>query len=350
VWPMMATWLSVVCCVLSVFVLAGDAACPKRVPYSSTPNGFCPFEWAAGLNKPRGMARAENNDILVVEQGAQRVTVLWDDDKNGVSDPNERAVLARASGINHAVLIHKNFLYASSASTVYRWPYGAGMRGDLGAPEVVINNIPPEHHVTRTLVFDDHDRLYVQLGSASNIDPNSNHARIHRWNSVASIPRGGFPWSSGELFADGLRNEVGLRFDKQGRLWGVENGIDNLYRPDLGGDIHLTNPSEELNMFLPEKPGLFYGYPYCWSQYNLTNGMPPGTQWTTDRFLHDGTHSDAWCQNPAMVEKPRLNFPPHYAPLDIFFYYSSPDSRFPADLNGNAFVSSHGSWNRYREE
>ena len=37
--------------------------------------------------------------------------------------------------------------------------------------------------------------------------------------------------------------------------------------------------------------GLFYGYPYCWSQYNLTTGKPPGTQWATDKFIKDiGEH------------------------------------------------------------
>ena len=32
----------------------------------------------------------------------------------------------------------------------------------------------------------------------------------------------------------------------EGSLWGVENDMDNLNRPDLGGDIHLGNPGEEL--------------------------------------------------------------------------------------------------------
>lgn len=48
------------------------------------------------------------------------------------------------------------------------------------------------------------------------------------------------------MYAIGLRNEVGIRFDKDGRLWGVENGMDNLFRADLGGDIHQNNPGEEL--------------------------------------------------------------------------------------------------------
>ena len=32
-------------------------------------------------------------------------------------------------------------------------------------------------------------------------------------------------------------------------------------RSDMG-DVHNDNPSEEVNIF--DKPGAFYGYPYCW--------------------------------------------------------------------------------------
>lgn len=34
--------------------------------------------------------------------------------------------------------------------------------------------------------------------------------------------------------------------DDKGNIWGVENGMDNLNRADLGGDIHLGNPAEEV--------------------------------------------------------------------------------------------------------
>ena len=37
----------------------------------------------------------------------------------------------------------------------------------------------------------------------------------------------------------------------------MENGIDNVFRADLGGDIHINNPSEELNLFFPELPGMY---------------------------------------------------------------------------------------------
>ncbi len=42
----------------------------------------------------------------------------------------------------------------------------------------------------------------------------------------------------------------------------MENGIDNVFRADLGGDIHINNPSEELNLFFPELPGIIYLFNY----------------------------------------------------------------------------------------
>lgn len=86
-----------------------------------------------------------------------------------------------------------------------------------------------------------------------------------------------------------------MAFDLDGVLHGVENGADNLNRPDLGGDIHNGNPAEEFNRF--DGPvGSHYGYPYCFSTYDL-DGHPPGTQFAWPTFLDDGTHSDEWCNN-----------------------------------------------------
>lgn len=88
------------------------------------------------------------------------------------------------------------------------------------------------------------------------------------------------------------------------------------------GDVHNDNPSEEVNIF--DKPGAFYGYPYCWwvtqlpmrarsrvglrvswltriscfprSEYNLKGsrlgpnvrpGHTRGTQWLHPTFIRD---------------------------------------------------------------
>lgn len=63
---------------------------------------------------------------------------------------------------------------------------------------------------------------------------------------------------------------------------------------DLGGDIHQTNPGEELNLFDNDNIGLFYGYPYCWSEFDVpTYGLGPGTQWAMSEFMPGKT--DEWC-------------------------------------------------------
>jgi len=145
-------------------------------------------------------------------------------------------------------------------------------------------------------------------------------------------------------FAQGMRNEVGLRFDRNGGLWGVENGVDDLNRPPFG-NMHNDNPAEELNYFgnMSSPLGQFYGYPYCWSEYNLPGGSGAGSQWAQLQSMNDGVHSDDWCKSKDNVIPPAYSMPAHVAPLDLFFYYGS---NLPAVDFGDAFVTFHGSWDR----
>jgi len=89
-----------------------------------------------------------------------------------------------------------------------------------------------------------------------------------------------------------MRNEVGFNYDNQGRIWGVENGIDNLDRPDLGPNLVFNNPGEEVNLFIddPSQYNRFYGYPYCWSELFLppATAKGPGTQWVHPHFMNTG--------------------------------------------------------------
>jgi glucose/arabinose dehydrogenase len=307
---------------------------------ASVPSGYCAWAWASDLSAPRGIARNANGDILVVEKGAGRITLLHDDNDNGVSDSNERVVLTTTSGLNHGIALHGGYLYASTSTTVYRWAYTGG-RQPLGAAQTVVSGIPGTGHSTRTLLFDQDGNLYVSVGSASNVDTNIDRARIVRY--PASVLGTSSTFAQGEAFATGLRNEVGLTLDGQGRVWGVENGSDNLSRTDLGGDIHTDNPGEEMNLFA--EPGSFYGYPYCWTEYSLPSavGMGRGTQWADPSTMNDGTHNDAWCRNTANVVRPVLVMQAHSAPLDIKFYAGG---AFPSDMTGSAIVTFHGSWNR----
>jgi glucose/arabinose dehydrogenase len=244
--------------------------------------------------------------------------------------------------LNHGLALNGGYLYASSASAVYRWAYNDA-HVDLGEPTQVVTGIPAGgNHTSRTLLFDDM-YLYVSVGSAANVDPDSSRAQIRRF-LIADLGTSR-AFGSGELFADGLRNEVGLALDSFGQVWGVENGMDELVDSDLGGDIHNTNPGEELNLFATS--GKFYGYPYCWSEFLIPGdaGGGVGEQWWLEGSELPGSDAgtaDEWCKDPENVVPPALVFPAHVAPLDIRFYTGN---NFPADYLGDALVTFHGSWN-----
>lgn len=306
------------------------------------PAGFCAWTWADELGNPRGITVDDAGDVLVLTRDDNSVQLLWDEDGDGVSDSSERVQLASESGINHGVAVAGGYLYASSDTTVYRWEYEAGARASLGDSETVVSGIPGGGHSTRTLIFDD-EFMYVSVGSGSNVDGDAGRAGIRRF-PIADLGDGAIDFETGEWFANGMRNEVGLAFDPQGRLWGVENGRDNLNRDDFSpSDIHQDNPAEELNLF--EEPGLFYGYPYCWSEFLLPGdeGLGPGTQWADPNFIDDGTHTDEWCQDEDNVVPPALAMQGHSAPLDLLFY---PGGSFPSDYVDDVIVTFHGSWNR----
>ena len=163
----------------------------------------------------------------------------------------------------------------------------------------------------------------MSIGSLGNVDADSFRSRIRRFDIAAWDASQPLQYNDGETFADGLRNEVGLAFDSHGDLWGVENGADNLYRDDLGGNINNDNPSEELNRFRVDQAGEHWGYPYCWSEYCLSvenggSGMKgANTQWAWPSFMSAG-YTDDWCRqntNPSA-----MSMPPHSAPLGITFY------------------------------
>eukprot|EP00965_Chrysotila_dentata_P010796 350893-Pleurochrysis_carterae.AAC.1 len=365
---------------------------------AALPPGFGASLWASGLDGPRGITVAPNGDVLVVERGSgSLVTALWDENGDGLSDANERQLaltgppqcqhvqnghlrlqaIATAPGLNHGIALHGGYLFASSDTTVYRWPYTTSARADLGAFTAVVDGISadgnggaPQGHWTRTLKVNDAGRMFISVGSNENVDPNDFRARI-RYVDGLSEEQVGPPvdFSTAPTWARGLRNEVGLAFDLNGTLWGVENGADNLFRADLGGDITEENPGEELNRFPgPDADGDadFYGYPYCWSEYQLPPdvGLGPRTQWAWPSFIE--TYPDSWCRNTSNVKPPELVMQAHTAPLGIAFFGTpistegnkrqvpscsggdapAPAGAFPCSMVGDAFVPLHGSWNR----
>ena len=301
---------------------------------------LCVVEYASGLGGARGLAFAPNGDLFV-NNGS--VTVMFDADHDGASADGERATFATAPGLNHGIVFSRDgrFVYASSPSTVYRWAYTAGARRAAGNAEIVIDGIPNGGHVTRTLVFDSSGRLYVSIGSASNVDNTAELAatrgQIRRYTIPDALPQGGLAYAAGEVVASGMRNEVGLYMDARDRMWGVENGRDQLSKD--GHDVHNTNPAEKVNL-IDGTGARFFGYPSCFTEFDLPGGEGPGAQWADPTLAPAARKTDAWCRDPANVHAPAFALPAHWAPLGVAEYQGS-----LLPLGHDLIVASHGSWN-----
>lgn len=296
---------------------------------------LCLTVFAANVARPRQMAFAPDGILFVVADGF--LEELADGDRDGFIDDGERSRFAAvAEGtveLTHGVAFSPDgaFVYASSDTTVYRWPYAKGDKVASAPPEIVVANMPAGGgHFTRALVFDALGRLYVHVGSDLDVDTDAavlaSRSMVRRFTLPAAIPPGGVDYSVGEVFAYGLRNSVGLAFDSQGRMWGVDNGSDA-----LGDD----NPGEELNRLDGPGPS-FFGYPHCWSEYLLDGGLGPGTQWSY--APGPSAPDDAWCQNPSNVRRPAAVMQGHSAPLGVAEYTGG-----SLPWRGDLLIALHGS-------
>jgi glucose/arabinose dehydrogenase len=291
------------------------------------------FADSTTLLTPRQMAFAPNGDLFV--ENAGDIRALRDANKDGFISTDERTWFVPAGfGLTHGVAFSPDgaFLYASSDRTIFRWAYTSGDRVASAPAQLVVHDMPPAGHHTRTLAFDAQGRMYVNVGSQGDVDQGTDltsvRAQVRRFTLPSTLPTDGIAYTAGDVFASGLRNEVGLAFDSQGRMWGVENGSDGTYMPP---DIGSNNPAEKINRL--DAPGpRFYGYPECWTDYGTPSGSGRGTQWA---YLTN-SKTDAWCRDTSNVQQPAAVMPGHWAPLGIAEYTGG-----SLPWKGDLFVTSH---------
>lgn len=319
----------------------GDAAAAVPDVWLADPR-LCLTVFSRDLPVARQLAFAPNGDLFV--QAAGKVKTLVDADKDGFVSEAEMTAFADsiegAPELNHGLAFSPDnaFVYASNALTIYRWSYKSGDRVANGPAEVVVRGIPDGGHTSRTLVFDKQGRLYVNVGSSVDIEQDpaiiALRSQVRRFVLPAVLPAGGIDYATGEAFAPGLRNEVGLTFDSKGRMWGVENGSDGISLPAYG-DLTPDNPAEEINRL--DAPGVrFFGYPLCWTSFAIDGGPPAGTQWAYLGYPNQQT--DVWCRDAKNVQAPAAAMQGHWAPLGIAEYTGG-----SLPWKGDLFVTSHGS-------
>ena len=197
-------------------------------------SGWKATKIAGGLTSPRSIQFDTLGNMLVVQAG-KGITYYTMNSDGCVK--SSKSLIAQ-NNLNHgiALSVDGKTLYASSMTQVFSWPYDAAA-GTLGTRSTIITGMyNGGSHVSRTLAIAPHktNLLIVSHGSNSNIDTatsNKSTARaIVKVFDLSAIPSGGYNYVSGGYNAGyGLRNEVGISFDKN-------NMYVFFHLPEIGHD------------------------------------------------------------------------------------------------------------------
>lgn len=304
----------------------------------TAPTGFRVAEYAAKMDSPRWMYVAPNGDVLVAEsstvpqttpmkvvaklkldksrslrsESANRITLFRDTNQDG--KPDLRTTFLANLKQPFGMLIIGRYFYVANTDGVLRFAYQPGSTKITGDGERILS-LPAggyNNHWTRNLLASpDNSKIYVTVGSGSNVQEHGAENEVRRANILQMNPDG----SGEKVYASGLRNPVGLGWAPgTTTLWTAVNERD-----ELGDELvpdYMTSVKE----------GGFYGWPYA---YYGPNEDP----------RRKG-------ERPDLVQKtlvPDVPLGPHTASLGLAFYDKA---AFPAKYRNGAFIGQHGSWNR----
>jgi len=301
------------------------------------PEGFEVSKFASGIKSPRNTYITPNGDVLVVLSNSERTTVeavagaisgksksevkgesantillYRDADKDGKAE----TVTTFLGGLNqpYGMLIIGDKFYVANTDGLLQYPYKAGDTKITGNGKRILE-LPAggyNNHWTRNLITNaDKSKIYITVGSGSNVGENGMEHEVRRANILEVNPDG----TGEKIYASGLRNPVGVDWAPgTNMLWTAVNERDGL------GDELVPDYITSV------KQGAFYGWPYSYYGQNEDPRMKG--------------------KNPELVKKaivPDVPVGAHTASLGLAFYKAT---KFPAKYQGGAFIGQHGSWNR----
>ncbi len=290
--------------------------------------------FARNLDHPRNMLVLPNGDVLVAEsmgesgkpdslfglamqvtmqrakasgQSANRITLLRDADGDGEAET--RHVLIENVRQPYGMVLLGETLYVGASDAVLAYPFTVGTTKITAQPKVLMRMKAGGHWTRNLIASKDGTKLYVAVGSLSNIaeqgfEVEEDRAAIHELDLATGQSR---------LFAGGLRNPVGMAWEPStNTLFTVVNERDGL------GD---ETPPDYLTSVID---GGFYGWPYCY--------------W--NRVVDDRVPQDA--EKVASALQPDFALGGHTASLGLCWLPEGTLPGFPAGMA----IGQHGSWNR----
>lgn len=303
--------------------------------------GLAVSRFADGLNHPRTMLTLPNGDVLVAEtnappfnlpggvfgffaklfmdqvgageQSPNRIVLLRDSDGDGKAD--ETSVF-REKGLSSpsGMAFGNGKLYIANHDAVMAYDFEPGATKLEGEPQKIMDLHPAGNHWMRNLLLSsDGRRLYVAIGSASNIAENGMDVDRGR----ASIWEINLGTGESRQYAAGMRNPNGMGWNPStGELWATVQERDML-GPDLVPD-YLTN--------VPV--GAHYGWPWIYWKDNFD-----------ERVSHPMP-----IYQLEYTRKPEYALGAHVSALGLLF--SSGGNLMGEKFANGAFIARHGSWNR----
>ncbi|HEY3973834.1 MAG TPA: PQQ-dependent sugar dehydrogenase [Candidatus Sulfotelmatobacter sp.] len=281
------------------------------------PAGFKVELFATGLENPRWLRTAPNGDVFLAESDAGRIRVFRG--ITGDGKPEQMQVFATGLKKPYGIAFYPpgpdpQWIYVGNTNEVIRFPYHNGDLKANGESQHVADLPDGGGHWTRAIDFSpDGKRLFVAVGSGSNVDdPDTHPGEKDRADILVCDPAN----CQLKVYAYGIRNAGGgIAINPQtGELWCSVNERDAL-GDNLVPD-YITHVEE----------GGFYGWPWWY----IGGHQDP---------RHPGKHPEL--KDKAIV--PDVLLQPHNASLELTFYEAD---KFPAEYKGDIFASEHGSWNK----
>ncbi|KAI9321653.1 hypothetical protein BX666DRAFT_1850289 [Dichotomocladium elegans] len=221
----------------------------------------------------------------------------------------------------YGLSLYDGHLYVSTANAVWRYSYTDGQHSPLAAGVKVVTNIrgAPDLDVA----IDPFGHAFIPR--AANTDggiAGVNQAIIKRFN-FRTVPSDGYDFEEdGEIFAFGTNVHGGMAFDAQARLWGIDAPYPAFERSDLGGRIAPQGLAEEINLY--EFPYKNYGYPYCFTEYDLKpftdHAKGKGAQWGHPSQMNESINLDAYCEQDKNNRRPAVPLAPNTAASAMYFF------------------------------
>lgn len=310
------------------------------------PNGFSTKIIANGIGRARHIVITPLGTMYVKTSNLYKGKGIW-----YLKDLNGDGIVDTAFGFCNyggtGIAIKNGYLYASSNQQVFRYKLNEKFEViNPDAPEKIVTGlIDRRQHESKSIALDNAGNIYVNIGAYSN----SCQLHDRTLNSPGRMPcpildsAGGIwvfkvdklnqTYADGKRYATGLRNVVGLDWNKQNNtLFVMQHGRDQLNQnwPSLYDEKASAELPAECMYELKE--GVNCGWPYIYYDHIQKK-----------KILAPEYGGDGKKEGGADAINPAIAFPGHLAPNAILFYTGN---QFPAKYKNGAFIAFHGSWNR----